>query len=156
MKDRDRVKEIQKDTEQMMRELKAKEDTINMHINRIDQQMIEQQELIKKFERYQSKAETEGDASRFALQKKQAEDEKQSLLSKRSEYEQTLRPFQNSYQTLENGYEQTAAYLTALQTEAATKQKEAEMITQLNQYEEKVRRELAEAEAILELKKDSF
>lgn len=152
-KDNKKLQNIKVDTEKTMRELQAKIETFRIKINRAEQEIIEQQAQVNKFVRYQERADQPEQKQRFALQQQQAKEQIKKLEQKKQELEQALIPYQKSFQQIDHEFGATVAYLQAMEKEAESKQKEADMVGQLQEYEDKVRRQLAEAEALLELRK---
>ncbi|MDX8044639.1 hypothetical protein SH601_01450 [Gracilibacillus sp. S3-1-1] len=145
---------MEKDMEQVIRELKAKLDTRNTKIMQIDQKMIERQGQINKFTRYQEKATQPADTQRFELQKNQAQKELQELEQNRIEMQNSKQQMEAAYDRIVGLQDDKSNYLEVMEMEAKTNKNMAESIASVHEYEERVRRELAEAEALLELRKE--
>ncbi|WP_066191574.1 hypothetical protein [Gracilibacillus timonensis] len=152
IKDNKKWQRMKDDTEKTMRELQTKIDTYQMKIQQAAQEIISQQAKVNKLARYQEKADQPEQKQQFALQQQQAEQEIKQLEQRKSQLEQSLAPYQHRFQQIDQDFAETLAYIQAMEAEAASKQQEAETIQQLQQYEDKVRRQLAEAEALLELR----
>lgn len=147
---------MQKDFDQIMRELKAKVDTAEAKLHQLEQQILEQQSKVQKLTRYERKATEQGETNTFALQKQQALNEIHALETKKIDLAAEAKQLNDAYQRLKQRQENQSAYLQVMKTEAKGSQQLAASVSAAEKYEEQVRKELAEAEALLELRKDSL
>ena len=143
---------MKKDTESTLRELQAKMETYRVKIARVEQEIIDQQTQVNKFIRYQERAYQPEQKQRFALQQQASESEVRQLEQKKQQLQDQLVPYQNSFHQIDNELSETVTHLQLLEKEAQTKQQQADLSLRLHDYEDKVRRQLAEAEALLELR----
>ncbi|QGH34085.1 hypothetical protein GI584_08650 [Gracilibacillus salitolerans] len=154
--DQTKLHQVQKDIEQTMRELKAKVDTNRAQLHRLNQQIVEQQSKVEKFERYEEQATQQAQSNTFGLQKQQAKTEMHELETKKIGLAQKAKKLEDTYQTLQHRQGENLEYLRAMKNGAKANKQIAESLAESEKYEEQVRRELAEAEALLELREDSL
>lgn len=153
-KNRKSLQESKKEMERLMREMRAKIDTFQSNIRRTGEELLKQQELAEKFANYEERTEQANEKSRFQAQKEAALQEIAKLQQQKYDLETQLGPFEQSYNRMDQTFKETFNRLDALQREAASKEKEAEMMKYTRSEEEKIQFELAEAEALLELRSE--
>lgn len=140
--------------ERVMREMRARIDTIQLKITRTNEALLEQQERADKFTRYEEKTVQSSEKSRFQAQREAALQEIEKLQKQKYDLEASKVPYQQSYNRMNHMLKGDFERLDALQREAASKENEAEVIKYTTAEEEKIWFELAEAEALLELRSE--
>ncbi|WP_152655058.1 hypothetical protein [Oceanobacillus sp. CFH 90083] len=153
-KNRQNMRKSKKEMDRVMREMHAKIDTIQMNITRTNEKIFAQEELADKFTRYEQSTEQAHEKKRFQMQKEAAQKEIEKLQKQKYDLETQLLPFQQSYDRMTQTFSETFDHLDALERETAAKEKEADMIKYTKAEEEKIQFELAEAEALLELRSE--
>ncbi|GIO25145.1 hypothetical protein [Oceanobacillus sp. J11TS1] len=148
------LQKSKKEMERVMREMRAKIDTIQLNITRTNEEILKQQELADKFTRYEERTEQSNEKRRFQVQKEAALQEVEKLQQQKYDLEASMVPYQKSYDRMSHTFKETFDRLDALQREAASKGKESDVIKYITAEEEKVEFELAEAEALLELRSE--
>lgn len=153
-KNRQNLQKSRKEMDRVMREMHAKIDTIQLNMTRANEKLIEQQGLAEKFARYEQSTEQANEKSRFHLQKEAAQNEVKKLQRQKYDLEAQLVPFQQSYDRMSQTFSETFDRLDALERETSAKENEADMMKYTTAEEEKIQFELAEAEALLELRSE--
>ncbi|WP_277678687.1 PspA/IM30 family protein [Gracilibacillus dipsosauri] len=153
--DKNKMIEVQKDMDQLIRELKAKVETAQVQLGRTEQQVLELEKDIAKFTRYEQKATDASMEASFRMQKETAKSKLDHLLIERTELQQKHDNLLKAFQGLQYRQSESMQYLKTMNMEAQTKKKIADLSNEMQSYENQVRRELAEAEALLELRKDT-
>ena len=153
-KNRQKLQKSRKEMDSVMREMHAKIDTIQLNIIRTQEKLIEQQGLADKFARYEESSEQANEKSRFQMQKEAAQKEIEKLQHQKYDFETQMVPFQQSYDRMRQTFSETFDQLDALERETSAKENEADIMKYTTAQEEKIQFELAEAEALLELRSE--
>ncbi|WP_040979005.1 hypothetical protein [Oceanobacillus jeddahense] len=148
------LKKSKKEMDRVMREMQAKIDTIQLNITRTNEKLLEQQGLADKFTRYEESTEQPNEKSRFQMQKEAAQKEINKLEKEKYDLETQIVPFQQSYERMSQTFSETFDRLDAIEREASAKENEADLMKYTTAEEEKIQFELAEAEALLELRSE--
>ncbi|MFD1413496.1 hypothetical protein [Oceanobacillus jeddahense] len=148
------LKKSKKEMDRVMREMQAKIDTIQLNITRTNEKLLEQQGLADKFTRYEESTEQPNEKSRFQMQKEAAQKEINKLEKEKYDLETQIVPFQQSYERMSQTFSETFNRLDAIEREASAKENEADLVKYTTAEEEKIQFELAEAEALLELRSE--
>ncbi|MFD1066448.1 hypothetical protein [Oceanobacillus locisalsi] len=151
---RQNLQKHKKEMDKVMREMQAKIDTVQINITRTDEKILEQQGLVEKFERYKEKTAQSHEKSRFQMQQETARKEIEKLQNQKYDLEAQLVPFQQSYERMNQIFSETFARMDALEIEASANKNKAEIEKFTTEEEEKIQFELAEAEALLELRSE--
>jgi|SRR5690606_28876696 len=150
------LKEMQKQVDASIRELKVKIETLEAHLLRTEQEIIEKDQLADKYRRYAEKASDETDKSNFKLQEQKAQKEKIDLQQTKQQITEGLTNLQQVYDKMEQDYQDTITRIKTLEVELNSKQLEGDLRASLASLEEETTRKLYEAEALLELRKDPY
>ncbi|GEN88732.1 hypothetical protein MKY30_23155 [Oceanobacillus sp. FSL W8-0428] len=153
-KSRQNLQKSKKEMDRIMREMRAKIDTIQVNITRINEEIIEKQSLADKFAKYEERTEQPNEKSRFQIQREAALQEIEKLQKQNYDLEAQMVPFKQSYERMSQTFNETFDRLDAMQRETTAKENEADIIKYTAKEEEKIQFELAEAEALLELRSE--
>lgn len=147
---------LQNQAEKSIRELKVKIETIETHVQRTKQEIIERGQLADKYKRYADKESNEANKRNFRLQEEKALKEKLELQKMKKQLLEGLGGLQQVYDKIEEDYQQTINRIRSMNSELKVKQTESNLGKDLKQLEEETMRKLLEAEALLELRKDPY
>lgn len=150
------LNDLQKQVEKSIRELKVKIETIETHVQRTEQEIIEKNQLAGKYSRYVEKSTGEADKSNFKLQEQKAKKEIIELKKTKKQLVEGLVRLQQVYDKMDDTYTDTIQRIHSIEVELKNKQEEGNLQTNLKQLEEESMRQLFEAEALLELRKDPY
>ncbi|MCT1904508.1 hypothetical protein [Oceanobacillus sojae] len=153
-KSRQNLQKSKKEMDRVMREMRAKIDTIQVNITRTNEEILVQQGLADKYAGYEERTEQPNEKSRFRMQREAALEELEKLQKQKYDLEAQVVPFKQSYDRMSQTFSETFDRLDALQRETAAKENEADIMKYTTKEEEKIQFELAEAEALLELRSE--
>lgn len=153
-KNRQNIQKSKKEMARVMREMRAKIDTIQVNITRTNEEILEKQGLADKFARYEERTEQPNEKSRFQIQREAALQEIEKLQKQNYDLEAQMVPFKQSYERMSRTFSETFVELEALQRETTVKENKADIMKYMEKEAEKIQFELAEAEALLELRSE--
>lgn len=139
-----------KDRNQLLRELKSKVDTLYTKRLRIDRQIVEQVTIIEKLKKYIDKTNDLKIAQTAKHQLEETERQYQQLQKDKEIIQQHIFEFDATYARLSEQIDQMN------QLELEWKSNQTSQSEGLDYQEEKLRRELAELEALSELRKNTL